>query len=188
VVASEPFKYRVADPWTFTKDSKIEVRLADVRTMNFLKDRYLAPGLAHSDGQMRCVVFVDGALAGGWIYTQDSMKALKSIYLLSDFATSRERKLSKLIAMLATGQDTVKHWEARKFTRVETLTTSAFTKKPASMKYRGIWDLHARKPEFLQYQSEVRRVSNEQIYRDWWKRYGKSAVRGAPGGDSAADG
>jgi hypothetical protein len=55
-----------------------------------------------------------------------------------------------------------------RFARVE---TTVFTDKPVSMKYRGIFELKARKPGFLQYVSPVRRQGVQAIYREWFERY-----------------
>jgi hypothetical protein len=142
--------------------------------MNFLKDHYLAPGLEHSDGDMRFVVFVSGKVAGGFIYRKDARRD-DEIYLICDFSVSRDRRLSKLVAMLATGEEPVNAWQRQKLVRIRGFSTTAFTDKPVSMKYRGIYELAGRKPGFLNYRSEVRRVSSQAIYTDWWRRFGGSA-------------
>jgi hypothetical protein len=177
----EPFRYEVADPWEFTPDSKVSFVKLTGPQMNFLKDRYLAAGLRHSDGTDRWAVFVDDKLAGGFIYTMSQMGDPSSIYLLCDFATHRDRKLSKLIAMLAACQETVRKYERARLVRVKSLFTTAFTDKPVSMKYRGIWELAGRKAGFLNYISEVRRVPSSDIYQEWFKRFARSEKRPANG-------
>lgn len=184
---AQPFSYLPIEPGKLRPDTRVEVVSVDNKRMNFFKDVYQLPGLIHTDGQMRFLVFLDGMLTGGFVYSD--FKAMKmpdprltrdSIYLLSDFSATRERKLSKLIAMLATGQESVKLYERRRFVRVPSLLTTAFSKRPISMKYRGIYELVKRDEErgMLNYFSEVRRVSNAEIYADWWKRYGKNWTPG----------
>ena len=57
--------------------------------------------------------------------------------------------------------------------RADTITTSVFTDKPVSMKYRGAFKLHARKNGFLQYVSEVRNETPQEIFIAWWNKYVK---------------
>ncbi|WP_436835789.1 GNAT-like putative antirestriction protein, partial [Chryseobacterium gambrini] len=45
--------------------------------------------------------------------------------------------------------------------------------KPVSMKYRGIFKLDAKKDGFLNYSSDVRSGSPDEIYQEWLKKYGK---------------
>jgi hypothetical protein len=60
----EPFRYEPVDATSLGPTA--DVRLVQVTgpRMNFLKDHYLAPGLEHSDGDMRFVVFVSGKVRG----------------------------------------------------------------------------------------------------------------------------
>jgi hypothetical protein len=176
-----PFTYTPADPWSFTEQSKVQFLKMTGPHMNFLKDRYLAPGLRHSDGTDRWAVLVDGQLAGGFIYTISQMGDPSCVYLLCDFSTHRDRKLSKLIAMLAASEETISSFERARIVRVKSVFTTAFTDKPISMKYRGIYELAGRKEGFLNYTSEVRRVPTAAIYREWYDRFAK-AERPAPRG------
>lgn len=171
------FRYEPVVTSALTKRTRVEVVQIGHREMNFLKDKYLASGLVHSDGMMWSIVLLDGKLAGGFIYSMSQMGEVDVIYLLCDFAVARDARLSKLIAMLATGQDAVSKWERARVTRISRIFTTAFTDKPVSMKYRGIYDLVGRKPGFLNYASPVRRVANRAIYADWWRRYAASPNR-----------
>lgn len=120
-------------------------------------------------------------LVGGFIYRQLSLQwtpeigPTTALYVLSDFSIDGRRRLAKLVAMLASGQEQVLQFDRRRVQRTGWVTTTAFTDKPVSMKYRGIYKRLSKKPGKLNYASEVRRVSNADIYADWWKRYGKRA-------------
>lgn len=144
----------------------------DSQQMSFLKDKYLALGLEHVNGMYNVAVYVDNMLAGGFIYARDTSGRMDAIYLLSDFSLSRERRLSKLIAMLAASEVPVRAFDRVLAQRSKLVKTTAFTTKPVSMKYRGIYELHARKPGFLQYNAAVKPSSPDEVYREWWKRYG----------------
>lgn len=175
--------YSLVDPETLTEHAQVQLVQVPAPVMNFIKDRFLKPGLVHSDGMMRFVVLIDGKLAGGFIYTRDSSGTIDWVYLLCDFSvapkSTSDRKLSKLIAMLATGREAMARWDRARMQRTKHVFTTAFTDQPASMKYRGIFKLHSKKPGVLNYSSEVRDQANDAIYRDWFKRY---ASAGASGG------
>lgn len=182
---SEPFKYDPINVEKITRKSECRVVEIPWTSMNFLKDKYQLPGLIHTAGEMSFIVLVDGMVVGGFVYRSfkpglgtgdDRVGPYKSIYLLSDFSISRRRKVSKLVAMQASGQAPVALFDRRKFQRTKSLFTTAFTKRPVSMKYRGIYDLVNRGPGLLNYMSMVRRNSPQEIYADWWKRYGEKGL------------
>jgi hypothetical protein len=174
---AEPFKYKPVDPPKLTKSSDVKLVCPDAAQMNFIKDKYLAAGLAHSTGEMNFLVYVDRQLAGGFIYMRSrvgNVQDVQDIYLLSDFAVSRERRISKLIAMLATSRVAVDAFDRAYVQRTKHVTTTAFTDKPVSMKFRGIFDLLSRKPGFLQYRSPVREGTANDIYREWFRKHAGS--------------
>ena len=172
---SQPFRYDPIEPENMALKSEVIVAAADSARMNFLKDEFLAPGIAHSSGEMNFLVYVDGMLCGGFIYARSKFGVHDKIYLLSDFSISRERKISKLIAMVVTSREVVRLFELKHVVRINAIQTTAFTKKPVSMKYRGIYKLTSRKPGMINYESETRPDSCQSVYRDWFRRYGSGA-------------
>jgi len=176
---SQPFRHTPLDPATLTPASKVELVGATSAQMNFLKDKYLAKGIAHTSGLANVLVLIDGCLAGGFIFRRDQFGTEGSIYLLSDFALSPKRRVSKLIAMLATSEVVISRMEIRLVQHIDSVVTTAFTTKPVSMKYRGIFDLVGRKPGMLNYASKVRRQSAADIYAEWFRRFAANAR--APG-------
>ena len=172
---AEPFRYRPVEPWALGPNAAVSIVAAASEHMNFLKDRYLAKGIAHVSGWMNFLVYLDGRLAGGVIFARDKSGRQDRVYLLSDFAVARGRRLSKLIAMLATCRAVIRALERRLIIRVDRIDTTAFTHRPVSMKYRGVFDLVDRKPGAINYASAVREETPEHIYRDWYRRYARDA-------------
>lgn len=177
------FGYRPIDADSLTADSQVDIVPTGAGEMNFLKERYLARGIVHTTGSDNFLVFVGGRLCGGFIYMTGgdptSFKGrdpLRSLYLLSDFSVSRERRLSKLIAMLATCKLCVSIAERKQLRHYQQVVSTAFTDKPVSMKYRGIYDLIGRGEGHLNYASPVRNASPQEIYREWFRRYGSQAA------------
>jgi len=183
---SEPFAYTRLDPAALTPASRVEIVGATSAQMNFLKDIYLAKGIAHTSGIANFLVLIDGHLAGGFIYARDKWGA-DSIYLLSDFALSPKSRVSKLIAMLATSATVIERLEIKLVQRIDTVFTTAFTDKPVSMKYRGIYEIVGRKPGMINYASQVRRQTPAAIYAEWFQRFVANARHtGAAGRSQAA--
>ncbi len=172
---SDPFLYTAVDVQALGPEAQVKIVPATAQHMNFLKDRYLAKGIVHVAGMMNYTVYLDGRLAGGFIYTRDKSGRQDRIYMLSDFAIARGRKLSKLIATLATCRAVIREIERKLIVRVEGIYTTAFTNHAVSMKYRGIFDLVGRKPGAINYVSAVREHAPNDIYREWFRRYARDA-------------
>jgi GNAT domain-containint protein len=179
---AEPFAYRAVDPDQIAAKSTVTLVRATSEHANFLKDIYLQRGLVHTDGNMRFFVYLDGALAGCFIYAKSTKGDTQNeIYLLSDFPVNPARRMAKLICMLATGREPISIARKHFLLPLMRVHTTAFSDKPVSMKYRGAFELRSRKEgasigaeskKFqLSYVSTVREMSSDQIFRDWFKRY-----------------
>ncbi len=173
---SEPFQYAPVDPAALTADTVVTLVRADSARLNFLKDRCLSKGIAHTSGELNFLVYLDGMLAGAFIYAREKFGGA-GIYLLSDFSLSRDRKLSKLIALLATARLPVSVFERRHLIRVSKVKTTAFTPRPVSMKYRGVFKLASRKPGMLNYERLVRDEEPQALYDLWYCKWAGDARR-----------
>ena len=177
---SEPFRYRALDPVLLTPTSEVEIITASSAQMNFLKDIYLAKGIAHTSGIANFLVLIDGHLTGGFIYARAKFGG-DVIYLLSDFALAPKSRVSKLIAMLATSAAVIDRMEVKLVQRIESVVTTAFTDRPVSMKYRGIFEIIGRSPGMINYASKVRRTTPAGVYAEWFQRFVANArYKGAP--------
>jgi hypothetical protein len=171
----EPFLYDPVEPAELTQKSKCQLVPASGGQMTFLKDIYLAKGIAHVTGEQNFLVYLDGKLAGGFIYARHITGDIHTIYLLSDFCIARGRKLAKLIAMLATSKVPVHHFETKVCSKITSLFTTAFTEKASSMKYRGVMSIHSKKPGLVNYEAPVRQETIRQVYTTWWDKYARKA-------------
>ena len=174
----QPFRYKPIDPAQLHQNSAVQIAEVSSPCINFLRSIYLAKGINFKNGMANFLVLIDGMVAGGIIYLQSRYgDRNREVYLLSDFSLSRERRLAKLIAMIATSRGIVQMLNKRWLVRFDTVFTSVFTSKPVSMKYRGIFKLHNRneKAGCLNYKSDVRQNTPQEIYRFWWDKYGKKS-------------
>lgn len=191
VPRSEAFGYKPIDVSKIGPDSVVAIQRAEAKHMTFLKNVYLKKGITHTPGMANYVVTIDGMLIGGLIYTLPKFGEKASIYLLSDFAISREGRLSKLITRLALNRDVLHDLGKRFINRYAEVKTTAFSDHPVSMKYRGIFELAKREeknaPEgkFMLNYVGARLDESPQEAFAWW--FGKHFRAGAKGGLDRAD-
>lgn len=172
-----PFKYTPMDVTKLTAGSRVKIVPASADRMNFLKDVFLAKHIVHSAGSWNYLVFVDDMLVGGLIYTQTQHGERGWLYLLSDVCACPDMHMSKLLSTIATSRALIRPIEAKLLMRVNNLATTAFTHRPNSMKYRGVWELHSRRPSenpdegnVIQYHSPVREETPQAMYDAWFAR------------------
>ena len=176
--ATTPFNYVPLDVSKLGPRSKVELVPATSGQASYIKDIYLAKNIKHAPGMANLLVYVDGMLAGLMIFALSRHQVYdpNEIYLLSDLSLSREGRISKLIARLATSKPVISWLESRFLRRFAYVVTTAFSKHPVSMKYRGVFDLLKRTETaggfMLNYGKPTTREKVETIYRWWWREHG----------------
>ena len=183
--SASPVRYSPVDPKVITKKSRISVQEVPAATLDFLKDVYLAKGIIHSGGCANYLVTIDGMTVGGLIYDYPKFGGGRSMYLLSDVTICPEAKLSKLVAKLATSGEVIAMLEKKLLRRIDRIITTARSRKPVSMKYRGIFEKASIRPDedvpgqnIIQYHSEIRRSEGlAAMFKWWWKAYGEPYTR-----------
>lgn len=171
-----PFSYKPVIPANITQESKAEVYPISAENINFLKTIYLSKGIKFVNGMANFIVTVDDMLVGGFTYSLPQFgDKLTNVYLLSDFAINGQRRLAKLIALMATSSTITHTLDTRWMTHIQTVHTTAFTTKPISMKYRGIFEISKRTPTFINYHSSVRNMTPQEIFAYWWEKHGSKS-------------
>lgn len=171
-----------------------ELRILPLSTpeMNALRAQYLNPFIAPGTPSASYGVTVGDTLIGAFgISTHGSGPThagdLSDIYLLSDFACqpSDYPRLSKLVLMAALSQEAQRLYEKNAKRRVRAIVTTAFTNKPVSMKYRGLFTLLKRteldppregSTMMLQYRATVGSWTLSEALARWQAQYTKERV------------
>ena len=187
--AGKSFVYDAIDLSRVTAQSRVTVTPTAGEQVAYIKDIYLAKGIVHSSGRFNFFIHIDGMLVGALIYDNEKYGAQGSVsglYLLSDVSISRDAKLSKLVAKMALSRSVISVMEKRDLKRFGRVTTTAFTKHPVSMKYRGIFQKTTSRPStnpldepgtnILQYAAEPIADTPQQIFDWWWSKYGKAEM------------
>jgi hypothetical protein len=128
-----------------------------------LRSQYMNPHIRPGAASLAVGVVVDGLLVGcyawSWAPTVaqwDSYIPGPHVYMLSDFPVSGSsyKNLAKLVLYAALSTESKALAERHANRRFVSTTTTAFSKNPVSMKYRGVMRL-------------LRRVKNDALKQDW---------------------
>ena len=139
----KPFKYEAVDLKKLSSKSKLSIKMPLPGTANFIKNKYLASNIIHTGGMVEYLVFLDDMLLGliGYNLSKVHYESKRCLYLLCDVTTSREAKLSKLVAKIALSGEVIQLVNEKLLNRFEFVVTTARSKNPVSMKYRGTYQL-----------------------------------------------
>lgn len=181
-VSAKPFRYLMIDVAKLSENSQVQIVEADSATMNFVKDVYLSKSIKHCSGSQNFLILIDGMLVGSVIYDEGPITRMaygpRTINLLSDLSVSRNGKLSKLVAMIATSHSLVRAMELKLVKRYDRIVTTAFSKHPSSMKYRGVFKKMSRRENdagdgfVIQYGADVNDSTPQELYQKWWGKHG----------------
>lgn len=153
-------------------ESQLTVKRLTQGQMNLLRSQYLNPGIAPAGAQLNLAVLVDGKVIGALGLTR-STYGMSDAYLMSDFAVrpTRYKRLSKLVLIAALSREVQVLVEQVMNRRVRTISTTAFTDKPVSMKYRGLFQLHSRKEGRVNYVADAGRWTLQEGLALWLTRH-----------------
>ena len=160
------------NPWAPRTDAVVEpiqiVRI-DARTMNAIRSLYLAQHITVCDAPRNYAVLSGGKMLGCFSFALPRGPLPCDLYLLSDFAVrpTPHRRLSKLILACVVSREVQADVEQWLCTRIKTIGTTAFTKNPVSMKYRGLFEVHSRTEGKVNYLGDAGRWSLKEGFQ-WW--------------------
>lgn len=154
-----------------------------------IRSQYMNHNIKPGTPTLAFAVLVDGIIIGSFaLMKQNSLASFDTyiqtpcVYLLSDFpvANSQYKKLAKLVLYAALSKEVKLICERMSRQRIYSLVTTAFTNRPVSMKYRGLFDLLSRKENKksheryeLNYGALMGRWTLQEGYEIWKKKHGK---------------
>lgn len=161
-----------------------EIKLAPLKLQQFnsLRSQYLNPKIRTSAPSCAFALLSEGRVLGAFAFSPSTWSP-DEMYMMSDFPVSNTDypRLSKLLVLAACSKETKHLLQNVTSKRMASLTTTAFTQKPVSMKYRGILDLSKRSdskdPEFefeLKYDGELGRWTLAEALTMWKKKWGQT--------------
>jgi len=182
--SSEPIKMK---PMTddVVLDGTEEIKLLEIsqNQSNFIQQKYLSYNIDVIGNPTVNLLVVVGNYYAGMI----GFNANSSIpFMIIDLALpSRYKRLSKLVIMLALCKEAHRKISTTFTCHPKEIKTTVLTDKPVSMKYRDVWELEERskgnpngeneyeKYGRLKYRGIPTEETAQEVYRKWFKKYGK---------------
>lgn len=132
------------------------IRIIQLQSAHFhaLRSQYMNPFIKPGSETASFGVLVDNKMVGVFAFSAsptfaswDKSIDTPTIYLLSDFpvAPTKYKRLAKLVLYAALSKESKLYAERLTNRRVRSLITTAFTKRPVSMKYRGLFKIMNKK-------------------------------------------
>ncbi|KAB2328946.1 hypothetical protein F7731_23625 [Cytobacillus depressus] len=162
-----------------------------------IRSQYMNHNIKPGSPSLAFAVLVDGIIIGSFALMKaqtltsfDTYIQTPNVYLLSDFpvANSKYKKLAKLVLYAALSKEVKLICERLERKRIYSLLTTAFTNRPVSMKYRGLFELLTRKENNkpnssgekfqLNYGALMGNWSLQEGYEIWKKKHGKDVGEG----------
>ena len=167
-------------PWDLTADSVCELRpFTESSEFQSVYHAYAHKGYSLAPSDPICVS-VDGKFAGafGYEYSATQGGGGAWLYVSCDFAVTGDRRLSKLIPMLACTEEVRRWHELAHWRRYEGVYTIILTAGASSQKYRGTgFKKHASKPGRLSYRAPWSGLSVQQTYSRWFHKHAKKVTQ-----------
>ncbi len=173
---TSPIAYSPIDLYKVNRRSTVRIGEVPHEVTDYVRDVYLSADIVQRRGNLNFVILIDEMLVGCLVYNWNRY-AWNSIYLMSDVTLPGGFKLSKFVTRLSICREVISMVEARMLHRIETITTTAISRHPMSMKYRGIYDLKVRKQDedtgknIITYSAPVREESGQQVFNWWYRKY-----------------
>lgn len=173
-----------------------KISIAQLNSGQFfhIRSQYMNHNIKPGTPTLAFAVLVDGVVIGSFALMKENSLAsfdtyiqTPSVYLLSDFpvANSRYNKLAKLVLYAALSKEVKMICEKMDRKRVYSLITTAFTNRPVSMKYRGLFTLLTRKDNEktdekyeINYGALLGKWTLQEGFDIWKKKHGKDIVKG----------
>jgi len=173
---------------------KLTLHQMEPPEFNALRAVFLDPKIAPASASLAVAVQVDGLIIGAFAFNYggpshsnwDTHIIGPQIYMLTDFAIDgpKYNKLSKLILYAVLSKETLDIVQHASKQRVRSVVTTAFSDRPQSMKYRGLFDLVSRQvveqehPYMLNYGAIAGQWTLAEGLAQWKEKYG-SDIGGA---------
>jgi hypothetical protein len=190
---------RLAPTDEITPESTIAIRPITGGEFQALRSQYLNRNIKPAAASSGYVVLVDGKVAGSFAFAEGDSQVqgafrgkipLPAVYQLSDFPVepTQYKRLAKLIVLAAASLEsrTLARQQFQK--KISGVVTTAFCKKPVSMKYRGVLELISRKeegdksdvngrPYKLNYGLEMGKWTLKEALRIWCEKHSVKGTR-----------
>lgn len=192
-VSAEPPWRRLRDKDVIERNHKVGFHKIASGEAAYIRQVYSGVAVDQAQGQFNYAFSVDGKLVGvaSFSIAQFDVKVDgesvggRYIYMMADMPVASERhpRLAKLILSLTKSVEFKHELEARASQAVDYIFTTAFSEHNTSMKYRGVYDMHSRKPKDakgrigINYVAKIGEHSARELFCRWFDTQYKPKVK-----------
>jgi hypothetical protein len=174
----DPHLKRLPPQAEISPSCKLRLMKLDAPAFRWLRDCLLGKNILPAQPQFAFAVMLDDHLVGLLgVGRQLKQRGIGDLYMMCDVAVPhhRYRRLGKLVLAASLSRELrLSLSDGGLVARAKTIGTTAFTEKPVSMKYRGIYKLHSRKEGHLNYVGELGRWTLQEGLEWWLQNHGTS--------------
>lgn len=136
--------------------------------MNLLRSEYLSKSILPASSDINLALLSGGRLFGAVAFSRGRYERNR-VYMMTDFAIQPtvQKRLSKLVLAVALSSELRTYLECKMNMRITKVITTAFTDKPVSMKYRGLFEILNRKEGMINYQADAGKWTLREAF-EWW--------------------
>ncbi|MBF0350913.1 MAG: hypothetical protein HQM11_07755 [SAR324 cluster bacterium] len=181
-----PYEMHISDE--INPDDDLQVILSNSMVVDYIRTLYLKKTIKFSGGTFNFLVTVNSKIIGVicaelptlTMNNEDGEPLENSLYLLCDMAVNHTvyKRLSKLVLLASLSKEFQTMMERKAVNKFDYTVTTAFSKNPVSMKYRGIYKLITRKeqqdedhPYVLNYYGVMGQMTLKQALQKWCKHH-----------------
>jgi len=180
-ITRDPHLKRLPQDAVISSSCKLRLMKLDAPSFRWLRDCLLGKNIIPSQPRLTFAVMLDAHLVGllgiGMPPGQLKQRGIGDLYMMCDVAVPhhRYRRLGKLVLAASLSRELMLSLsDGGMVARAKTIGTTAFTEKPVSMKYRGIYKLHSRREGHLNYVGELGRWTLQEGLEWWLQNHGTS--------------
>lgn len=171
---------RINERDEITADSEVKLFKINQHQMNLLRSEYLSVKILPAPANLNLGIAVDNKLIGAIAFAPSKYGSGEKpgVYMMTDFAinTSNYLRLSKLVLAMTLTKELKSFLESELKQRVETISTTAFTDKNVSMKYRGLYEVHNRGEGMINYEADAGKWDIKGGLEWWLKKHSKKQI------------
>ncbi len=168
-------------------NEKISIRIIEKKQSIRMNELFMSSRVDYflADVALSLALCLDGAIIGKldynltthpWALPEQGLQ----VYQRSDLAVpSVEKRLAKLVLLLSQSKEVKSLIDEKLKDDFQYIVTTAFSKNPVSMKYRGVYELHKRIDDKeqngyrLNYYAKMGLYTLEEAFKLWLKKYHK---------------
>jgi hypothetical protein len=183
----ESCPYKRFSKLELARKSKVEVLEIKSTEAMYLRSVFLSKEIVPVPADFDIGLFIDGELFFIFGFSNPNRPSVTSIkmedcvYMLYDLPVVEIDKASKLNLYASLSEEVRQMVRCKFLSEIKHLATTAFSKNPVSMKYRGLFEVLKRKEQngkfIINYTANAGKWTLKQGFNHWYDKHGKRSIK-----------